>query len=69
MHLLILFIFPKNRFWFIGSLYSLFGFDLIDLTPDVHYSSLSAGLGLFFSYFSRSLRCIIKFFIWELCVF
>jgi hypothetical protein len=42
-------LFKEPTFCFIVSLYSLFGFDLIDLGPDLYYFSLSAVLefGLF----------------------
>jgi hypothetical protein len=63
--LLIFSIFSKNRLFV--SLCSLFGFDLLDLSPDLYYFSPS---GLFVcwlvfvcSCFSRTLRCIIRSFI------
>jgi hypothetical protein len=44
-------LFKEPTFCFIDSLNSLFGFDLIDLIPDLYYFSLSAGFGFGLSLF------------------
>jgi hypothetical protein len=38
-------LFKESTFCFIDSLHSLFGFDLIDLGPDLYYLSPSACFG------------------------
>jgi hypothetical protein len=57
----------ESTFCFIDCLYGFFG--LYDFGPYFIFSVLLLVLGLACSYFSRSLRCSIKLFIWELPVF
>jgi hypothetical protein len=49
-------------------LYSLYGFNFIDIGPDYCYFSLLV-VDLVCSCFSRTLSWIIRLFIWEVSVF
>jgi hypothetical protein len=49
-------LFKDPTFCLIDFLYSFFGFDLIDLRPNLYYFSLSAGLGLGLLFFFQKLK-------------
>jgi hypothetical protein len=62
-------LFKEPTFCFIDALYSLFGFDLINLSLILIISLHLLVLGLICSSFSRSLRSIIRLFMYGVSVF